>query len=90
MERSRNGRTTQSRYAPPQEAGRAKQRAYCIGASLETSDLEELKELLRTAGVATVGTMTQKREGPHPNLYLGPGKVDELKPLIKSGDAAMQ
>jgi GTPase len=87
LERSRNGRTTQSRYAPPPEAGRAKQRAYCIGASLETSDLEELKELLRTAGVATVGTLTQKREGPHPNLYLGPGKVDELKPLLKEADA---
>ena len=30
---------------------------------------------------------TQKRDKPHPNLYLGPGKVDELKPLIKELDA---
>jgi GTP-binding protein HflX len=87
LERSRNGRTTESRYAPPPESGRAKQRAFCIGASPETSDLGELKELLRTAGVATVGELTQKRDNPHPNLYLGPGKVDELRPLLTQADA---
>ena len=87
MERSRNGRTTQSRYAPPPDAGRAKQRAFCIAATPENEDLAELKELLRTAGVATVGELAQKRDKPHPNLYLGPGKVDELKPLLKQADA---
>jgi GTP-binding protein HflX len=87
LERSRNGRSTQSRYAPPPEAGRAKERAYVIGASPEVNELDELKELLRTAGVATVGTLTQKRDSPHQNLYLGPGKVDELKALLKPADA---
>ncbi|HET6551649.1 MAG TPA: GTPase HflX [Solirubrobacter sp.] len=87
MERTRNGRTTQSRYAPPPEPGRAKQRAYCIAATPENEDLEELKELLRTAGVATVGALVQNRDRPHPNLYLGPGKVEELKPLLKQHDA---
>jgi GTPase len=87
LERSRNGRTTQSRYAPPPAAGRARQRAYCIAATPANEDLEELKELLRTAGAATVGAMVQKREQPHPNLYLGPGKVEELKPLLKEADA---
>ncbi len=53
----------------------------------EGEDLSELKELLRTAGVATVGAMVQHRERPHPNLYLGPGKVEELKPLLKAADA---
>jgi GTP-binding protein HflX len=87
LERSRNGRTTQSRYAPPPDAGRAKQRAFAIAATPENEDLAELKELLRTAGVATVGELAQKRDKPHPNLYLGPGKVDELKPLLKEADA---
>ena len=87
LERSRNGRTTETRPAPPAEAGRAKQRAYCIAASEETPDLEELKELLRTAGVATVGELTQKRDSVHPNTYLGSGKVDELKSLLKQADA---
>ena len=87
MDRSRNGRTTESRYAPPPDAGRAKQRAYCIAATPEGADVDELKELLRTAGVAVVGEMVQKRDRPHPNLYLGPGKAEELKGLLKDADA---
>jgi GTP-binding protein HflX len=49
--------------------------------------LAELRELLRTAGVATVGEMVQRRDQPHPNTYLGPGKLDELKEEIKRADA---
>ena len=86
MEKTRSGRTTESRYAPPPKAGRARQRAYCVGA-LPDGDLAELKELLRTAGVAVVGELIQKRDRPHPNLYLGPGKVEELKALARAADA---
>ena len=86
VEKTRSGRTTQSRYAPPPREGRAKQRAYVVGA-LPAGDLSELKELLRTAGVAVAGELIQKRDRPHPNLYLGPGKVDELKALIELHDA---
>jgi GTP-binding protein HflX len=50
-------------------------------------DLSELKELLRTAGVAVVGELVQHREQPHPNHYLGQGKVGELKALAKAADA---
>ena len=87
MEKSRDGRKTQSRYAPPESPGRAKQRAFAIAAASEPEDLAELKELLRTAGVATVGEIVQVRDKPHPNVYLGPGKVEELKPLLKASDA---
>jgi GTP-binding protein HflX len=86
MQRSRNGRAKESRYAPGQPA-RAKQRAFVVGVSLDGEDLSELKELLRTSGVATVGETVQHRDRPHPNLYLGPGKVSELKPLLKAADA---
>jgi GTP-binding protein HflX len=86
VEKSRSGRTAQSRYAPPPRQGRAKQRAYVVGA-MPDGDLEELKELLRTAGVAVVGELVQRRDHPHPNLYLGPGKVEELKQLIVDADA---
>jgi GTP-binding protein HflX len=85
MEAGRNGRTAQQ--AGPPEGGRAKQRAYAIGAFPEGDDLSELKELLRTAGVVTVGELVQHRDKPHPNLYLGPGKVEELKALAKAADA---
>src|SRR5690349_4209832 len=76
MANAENGRT-----------GRAVQRAYCVGVSPTGDDLSELKELLRTAGVAVVGELVQHRERPHPNLYLGPGKVEELKPVLKAADA---
>src|SRR6188472_2077752 len=76
MANAENGRT-----------GRAVQRAYCVGVSPTGDDLSELKELLRTAGVAVVGELVQHRERPHPNLYLGPGKVEELEPLLKAADA---
>ena len=53
----------------------------------EPEQLTELRELLRTAGVADVGEMVQRREHPHPNSYLGRGKVDELKGELARADA---
>ncbi len=70
-----------------QPTQRAAQRAFCIAALAEDDDLEELGELLRTAGVAVVGRMVQRREQPHPNTYLGPGKVAEAKPAAMGADA---
>jgi len=85
VEKDRHGRTGQSSQVNAPE-GRAKQRAVCVGA-LPEGDLSELRELLRTAGVAVVGELIQRRERPHPNLYLGSGKVEELKALVASADA---
>jgi GTP-binding protein HflX len=58
-----------------------------ISAMPDGEDLAELEELLRTAGIAVVGKLVQHRDKPHPNSYLGPGKVKELKELAKSLDA---
>jgi GTP-binding protein HflX len=87
LDRSRNGRTGQSSYSAPPQVGRAKQRAFLIAAGPEPADLEELKELLRTAGVAVVGELTQTRDKPHPHTYLGTGKAEELGSLLKETDA---
>jgi GTPase len=88
VQRSRNGRTTTAKGSvAPQPETRAKQRAYCIAALPEGDDLSELRELLRTAGVAVVGQTVQHRELPHPNTYLGPGKLEEVKALAKAADA---
>ncbi len=72
----------------PRQA-RARQRAYMIAALPAGGEeqLAELRELLLTAGVATVGALVQRRDTPHPNTYLGPGKLDELKDAIKAADA---
>jgi GTP-binding protein HflX len=66
---------------------RARQRAVCIAAQPRPLDLLELEELLRTAGVAVVGTLVQPRERPHPNSYLGSGKLVELQHLAAALDA---
>jgi GTPase len=68
---------------------RARQRAYLIAALPDGADgrLSELQELLRTAGVAGVGELVQRRDHPHPNTYLGPGKLEELKDEIARSDA---
>ncbi len=93
MDRSRNGRTgtTSNRSHVPANGlpseQRALQRAFCIAALPEGDDLGELEELLRTAGVAVVGEMVQRRELPHPNTYLGPGKVAEAKEAARASDA---
>ena len=49
--------------------------------------LAELDELLRTAGVAAVGELIQHRDRPHPNSYLGAGKLDQLKAELGAADA---
>ena len=88
MERSRHGRTTPSRtITAAEQEGRPKQRAFCVAALQEGEDLSELRELLRTAGVAVVGQAVQHRDKPHPNTYLGPGKVEEVKVAAKAADA---
>jgi GTP-binding protein HflX len=72
------------------ENPRAKQRALAVGISPAGDGdgvLDELKELLRTAGVATAGEMVQTRDEPDPDRYLGRGKLDELKHEIERAGA---
>jgi GTPase len=66
---------------------RARQRAFLIAAGPDEADLAELRELLRTAGVAVAGELTQRRAQPDPDRYLGKGKLAELKQAIKEADA---
>jgi GTP-binding protein HflX len=70
---------------------RARQRAFAIGIVRDgehrEDPLAELKELLRTAGVATAGELTQARAEPDPDRYLGRGKLTELRREIAAADA---
>jgi GTPase len=96
MERGRNGNRggagrgrsgTLPSNNGSQSSQRARQRALCIAALAEDGELAELGELLRTAGVGVVGELIQRRESPHPNTYLGPGKVREARELAHACDA---
>lgn len=52
------------------------------GTDMEYS-LDELRELSETAGAQTVGRLIQKREAVHPGTYIGKGKIEELKDMIR-------
>jgi GTPase len=69
--------------------GRARQRAFLVAVVPDGGEeqLAELRELLKTAGVADVGELAQRRDHPHPNTYLGSGKIDELKAELAASDA---
>ena len=92
MQRNRNGRQSESSSGPAGIANpRARQRAIAVGVVRDDEHrddpLSELKELLRTAGVATAGEMTQARTAPDPDRYLGRGKLAELKRQVSADDA---
>lgn len=52
------------------------------GQVYESDPLNELEGLATTSGAIVVGGMTQRRETPSPNAYLGAGKVEELAILV--------
>jgi GTP-binding protein HflX len=76
---------------PPQE------RVYLVGAPRKGSadvthvdeHLNELARLADTAGAEVVGRLVQRIDAPTPNLYLGPGKVEELKALMAQSGATL-
>ena len=49
--------------------------------------LDELEELVKTAGAVSVGRVIQNREQAHSGTYLGKGKLEEVKELIWEMDA---
>jgi GTPase len=87
MHRGRNGRSAESAYGEGVRNPRARQRALCLVAGPDDPDLTELRELLRTAGVAVAGEASQRRERPDPDRYVGRGKLDEVKRAIEASDA---
>ena len=50
--------------------------------SLAAASLEELEELVETAGAVTVDKIIQNRERIHPGTYLGKGKIEEVKERV--------
>lgn len=54
----------------------------------DTQDsLDELKDLVKTAGAETVGMMIQSREAIHPGYYVGTGKLEEIRMMAAAYDA---
>ncbi|MCI5481781.1 MAG: GTPase HflX [Lachnospiraceae bacterium] len=51
------------------------------------ASLDELSELVRTAGADTVGRIIQNREAMHPSTYIGKGKMDEVRQMASAAGA---
>lgn len=49
--------------------------------------LDEFHHLVTGSGVQAVEQVTARRDRPHPALYVGTGKVDEIAGLVKQHDA---
>ncbi|MGQ9562102.1 MAG: GTPase HflX [Thermogutta sp.] len=68
------------------------ERGVLVGVHLPTSILDdpplaELAGLVAAAGVQVVGQVTQRRMAPDAARYIGSGKLEELKKLVKSTGA---
>jgi GTP-binding protein HflX len=87
MDRGRSGRSAETRYGEGIQNPRARQRALCIAVTPGEPDLAELRELLRTAGVAVSGEVVQRRERPDPDRYMGRGKLAEVARAVRETGA---
>ncbi len=51
------------------------------------ADLDELAQLIDTAGADEVGRLVQRRSAPDPSTFIGKGKVDEILEVCEQHDA---
>ncbi len=74
-----------------QPTTRPRERAFLVGVELRgeknslplEDSLAELALLADTAGLEVVGELTQRLEQPHPDTFIGSGKVEELHALVE-------
>ena len=65
-----------------------------VGVTLDGADpartdaaLDELAQLIDTAGADEMGRLVQRRRAPDPSTYIGKGKVDEILEVCEEADA---
>lgn len=65
--------------------------AHCLSAEENADDasMEELADLLETAGGVCVGTVFQNKDAPDPRTFIGEGKTAEVKELVGAMGADM-
>ncbi|PKM94576.1 MAG: GTPase HflX [Firmicutes bacterium HGW-Firmicutes-1] len=51
------------------------------------ASIEELEDLVKTAGAITVGVVIQNRDKFHPGTYVGKGKIEEIREEIERTNA---
>ncbi|RBP28370.1 GTP-binding protein HflX [Marinobacter pelagius] len=53
----------------------------------DSEDLEEFRELVTSAGVEPVAVVTGSRKQPSPRLFVGEGKLEEIRDAITASEA---
>ncbi|MGF2733506.1 ribosome rescue GTPase HflX [Marinobacter sp. DUT-1] len=53
----------------------------------DSEDLEEFRELVTSAGVEPVAVITGSRKQPSPRLFVGEGKLEEIRDAIAASEA---
>ncbi|MFL1464775.1 ribosome rescue GTPase HflX [Marinobacter sp. HN1S83] len=53
----------------------------------EAEDPDEFRELVTSAGVEPVGQVTGSRKQPSPRLFVGEGKLEEIRDAVAANDA---
>jgi GTP-binding protein HflX len=75
------------------DSGRAQQasRAFLVSVAIGRRDdpdaAEELRQLVESAGIEPAGRVAVRRDRPDPALYIGSGKVEEIKALALAAGA---
>ena len=64
-------------YSPRLEAGE----------NADNESMEELEALVETAGGETAASVLQSRVAPDPRTFIGEGKVEEIRELVKTEEA---
>ena len=78
--------------AEPFEIEELQEKVILVGVSEQDGDdaedsLEELEELVHTAGAVVAGKILQKREQIHRGTYVGTGKVQEIAQMLEETGA---
>lgn len=58
-----------------------------VGDGRHDEDLSEFRELARSAGVTSVAEITGSRQRPDSRLFIGTGKLEEVRAAVEAGEA---
>jgi GTP-binding protein HflX len=58
-----------------------------IGAPVDQEDLDEFAQLAESAGVSAATTVTGRRDRPDPRYFLGSGKAEEVRDVVRDSCA---
>jgi len=76
-------------FERPQVGERAVLVQIGIGSRVPPEQIEEFKELARSAGAELCGFVNGQRPSPHPRFFIGTGKVDEVRERLLATDAEL-